>query len=105
MKLIRCECGFVARGESDDHVLAIIHENVAADHPALLQTVSRQDFLSWIQQESPTRFVWNGCARLSFGGHHGRCGRTLRRCLGACRQAPRGHQRGALRGEHEAGKR
>jgi predicted small metal-binding protein len=51
MKLIRCECGFVARGDSDDQVVGTIREHMAADHPALLDTVSRQDLLSWIQAE------------------------------------------------------
>jgi predicted small metal-binding protein len=51
MKLIRCECGFVARGDSDDQVVGTIREHMAADHPALLDTISRQDLLSWIQAE------------------------------------------------------
>ena len=50
-KLIRCECGFVARGDSDDQVVGVIREHMASDHPALLATVSRQDLLSWIQAE------------------------------------------------------
>ena len=51
MKLIRCECGFVARGDSDDQVVAMIRGHLAADHPALLETVSREDLASWIQAE------------------------------------------------------
>ncbi len=51
MKLIRCECGFVARGESDDQVVGAIRDHLAADHPALLETVSREDVLSWIKVE------------------------------------------------------
>ncbi len=50
-KLIRCECGFVARGDSDDHVVAEIRGHMAADHPVLLDTVSREDLLSWIRVE------------------------------------------------------
>jgi len=50
-KLIRCECGFVARGDSDDEVIGVIQGHVATDHPALLDTVSREDLLSWIQVE------------------------------------------------------
>ncbi len=50
-KLIRCECGFVARGESDDQVVGVIRGHMATDHPALLNTVSRDDLLSWIQAE------------------------------------------------------
>ena len=50
-KLIRCECGFVARGGSDDVVIAEIRSHMAADHPALLESVSREDLLAWIKIE------------------------------------------------------
>jgi predicted small metal-binding protein len=50
-KLIRCECGFVARGDSNDLVIGVIRDHMAADHPALLDTVSRDDLLGWIQVE------------------------------------------------------
>ena len=48
-KTIRCECGFVARGDSDDQVIGVIRDHMATDHPALLDTVSRDDLLAWIQ--------------------------------------------------------
>jgi predicted small metal-binding protein len=51
MKLIRCECGFVARGDSDDQVVGTIREHLATDHPALLETVSQAELASWIQAE------------------------------------------------------
>ena len=51
MKLIRCECGYVARGDSDDQVVGVIRGHMATDHPALLTSVSDQDLLSWIQAE------------------------------------------------------
>jgi predicted small metal-binding protein len=50
-KLIRCECGFVARGDSDEQVVGVIRGHMASDHPALLTAVSREDLLSWIQVE------------------------------------------------------
>jgi len=50
-KLIRCECGFVARGTSDDQVVGSIREHLASDHPALLDTVSREDLAGWIQAD------------------------------------------------------
>jgi predicted small metal-binding protein len=50
-KLIRCECGFVARGDSDDQVVGLIRGHLASDHPALLETVSRADLVSWIKVE------------------------------------------------------
>lgn len=51
MKVIRCECGFVARGDSDDEVIAVIRAHLTTDHPALLEAVSREDLLGWIQVE------------------------------------------------------
>lgn len=50
-KLIRCECGFVARGSSDDQVVGVIRRHMASDHPALLETVSQEDLISWIKVE------------------------------------------------------
>ena len=50
-KLIRCECGFVARGDSDDQVVGVIRSHMASDHPALLDTVRHEDLLGWIQVE------------------------------------------------------
>jgi predicted small metal-binding protein len=50
-KLIRCECGFVARGDSDDEVVGVIRGHMATDHPAILESVSHDDLLSWIQIE------------------------------------------------------
>jgi hypothetical protein len=50
-RLIHCECGFIARGESDDQVIAVISGHIATDHPALLESVKRDDLLSWIQVE------------------------------------------------------
>ncbi len=50
-KLIRCECGFVARGETDDEVIGVIRGHMATDHPDLSESVSRQDLLGWIQTE------------------------------------------------------
>lgn len=50
-KLIRCECGFVARGESDDQVVGVIRGHMATDHPEVLAAVSQDDLLSWVQAE------------------------------------------------------
>jgi len=50
-KLIRCECGFVARADDDAAVIDGIRAHMAADHPALLDTVSQDDLLGWIQVE------------------------------------------------------
>jgi predicted small metal-binding protein len=50
-KLIRCECGFVARGESDDQVIGVIRDHLATDHPMLQDSVTRADLLGWIRFE------------------------------------------------------
>jgi len=50
-KLIRCECGFVVRGDTDEQVIRAIRGHIASDHPALLRSVSREDMLGWIQAE------------------------------------------------------
>jgi predicted small metal-binding protein len=48
-RIIRCECGYVARGETDDEVITTIRGHMGTDHPALLETVGRDDLLGWIQ--------------------------------------------------------
>jgi hypothetical protein len=50
-KLIRCECGYVARGDTDDQVVGLIRGHMATDHPALLDSVSTDDLVSWIRVE------------------------------------------------------
>jgi predicted small metal-binding protein len=51
MKVIRCECGYVARGDNDDQVVELIKGHLTTDHPALLAAVKREDMVSWIQAE------------------------------------------------------
>jgi len=43
--------GLVARGDSDDQMVGVIRGHMATDHPVLLDTVSREDLLSWIRVE------------------------------------------------------
>jgi len=49
-KQIRCECGYVAVGETDDEVIETIRDHMRTDHPALVDTVSREDLLGWIEE-------------------------------------------------------
>jgi predicted small metal-binding protein len=49
-KQITCECGFVARAESDEEVIQKIREHMRTDHPELLDKVSRDDLLGWIEE-------------------------------------------------------
>jgi predicted small metal-binding protein len=50
-RIIRCECGFVARGDTDGEVIATIRGHMSTDHPALLESVGQDDLLGWIQVE------------------------------------------------------
>jgi len=49
-RLIRCECGFIARGESDDDVVAAIEAHMGTDHPDVLARLDRSEIFNWIEQ-------------------------------------------------------
>jgi predicted small metal-binding protein len=49
-KAINCECGFVARGSTDDEVVEVIRGHMSTDHPALLASVDRADLYGWIEE-------------------------------------------------------
>jgi predicted small metal-binding protein len=51
-KVIRCECGYVAQGSTDDAVITAIQAHMATDHPVLLDTVSRDALIGWIEDVS-----------------------------------------------------
>jgi predicted small metal-binding protein len=46
---VKCECGYVARAESDDEVVAAIREHIRSDHPELMERVSDEDIRSWVE--------------------------------------------------------
>ncbi len=48
---IKCECGYVARGETEEAVIDKIRDHMREDHPELLDKVSREDLLGWIERE------------------------------------------------------
>jgi predicted small metal-binding protein len=48
---IKCECGFLARGDSEDAVIERIRDHMREDHPDVLEKVSREDLLGWIERE------------------------------------------------------
>jgi predicted small metal-binding protein len=50
-RIIQCECGFVARGQTDAEVIDAIRGHLGTDHPALLATVDQADLLGWIKVE------------------------------------------------------
>lgn len=46
---IKCECGFVARGQTDDEVVAQIEGHIRNDHPELVETLTRDEIASWVE--------------------------------------------------------
>ena len=46
---IRCECGYTARGRSDDEVIALILAHVGAEHPELVGSETADDVRDWIE--------------------------------------------------------
>jgi predicted small metal-binding protein len=46
---IKCECGFVARGEADDEVVDQIEAHIRSDHPELVDTLTRDEIASWVE--------------------------------------------------------
>jgi predicted small metal-binding protein len=49
-KQITCECGFVARADSDDEVVEQIRGHMRSDHPELIEKVTYDDLLGWIEE-------------------------------------------------------
>jgi len=46
---VRCECGYLARGETDDEVIALVLTHVAAEHPILAAIETADDIRGWIE--------------------------------------------------------
>jgi hypothetical protein len=44
----KCECGFVARGETDDDVVTQIERHLQSDHPELASAIGRAEIASWV---------------------------------------------------------
>ena len=46
---VRCECGFTARGDTDDAVIEKVLVHVAEEHPELAGTETAADIRGWIE--------------------------------------------------------
>jgi hypothetical protein len=46
---VRCECGFVARGDTDEAVIALVLAHVAREHPDLAEAETADDIRGWIE--------------------------------------------------------
>ena len=49
LRQVRCECGYLARGRSDDEVIGLILAHIATDHPDLADTETADDIRSLIE--------------------------------------------------------
>ena len=49
-KQINCECGYVARGDTEDEVIVQIRDHMRTDHPELLEQVSDHELGGWIEE-------------------------------------------------------
>jgi hypothetical protein len=43
--ILTCECGEVARAETEDELIAVVERHVAEQHPELVGRFSREDIL------------------------------------------------------------
>jgi predicted small metal-binding protein len=46
---IKCECGYIARAETDDEVIELLERHIRSDHPGLVGTETRDEIASWIE--------------------------------------------------------
>jgi hypothetical protein len=46
---VRCECGYTARGESDDTVIGLVLAHLEIDHPDLVGKETAEDIRGWIE--------------------------------------------------------
>ncbi|WP_154794976.1 DUF1059 domain-containing protein [Occultella kanbiaonis] len=49
IRQVRCECGFTARGSTDDEVITLILAHVGQDHPHLAAVETADDVRGWIE--------------------------------------------------------
>jgi predicted small metal-binding protein len=49
-KVVNCECGYTARGETDDELVADVEAHVKRDHPEMEGRMSREDIMAMAQE-------------------------------------------------------
>jgi predicted small metal-binding protein len=49
-KVINCDCGFVARGETDEQLLAVADAHIRDAHPDMVGKVSKEDLLAQAEE-------------------------------------------------------
>ena len=50
-KVIRCQCGFLGRGESVEEAATVIEAHMRTDHPELVGKVTREDLIAMAEEE------------------------------------------------------
>jgi hypothetical protein len=49
-KVIRCQCGFLGRGQSVEDAAAVIEAHMRSDHPELVSKVTRADLIAMAEE-------------------------------------------------------
>jgi hypothetical protein len=49
-KVIRCQCGFLGRGETAEEAVTAIEAHMRSDHPELVGKVTRQDLIAMAEE-------------------------------------------------------
>jgi hypothetical protein len=49
-KVIRCQCGFLGRGETVDEAASVVEEHMRSDHPELAGKVTREDLIGMAEE-------------------------------------------------------
>ncbi len=49
-RIANCECGYLARGESDEDVVADLEAHIRRDHPEMVGKYERQQLLDLIEE-------------------------------------------------------
>ena len=49
--VIRCECGFVSRGETDEELISSANAHIQSDHPELVGAVTPDQLLAMAEVE------------------------------------------------------
>jgi predicted small metal-binding protein len=49
--VINCDCGYVARGETEDDLVANAEQHIADKHPEMKEQMGREQILALAEQE------------------------------------------------------
>jgi predicted small metal-binding protein len=49
-KVIRCQCGFLGRGETVEEAATVIEAHMRSDHPELVGEVAREDLIAMAEE-------------------------------------------------------